>query len=88
MLPDDMLIRVVILANDRKLLHVEAALLEFANSVFRAVVRCKDSDNGILLGYNSVPHWVTGGAGPKPVQNEKSRRGGTPAGIQPRRPTL
>ena len=54
-IPDDMLIRVVILTDDRKLLHVEAALLEFANSVLGLVVRFEDSDHAVLIGYDLVP---------------------------------
>ena len=53
---DNMLIRVVILADDRQLLHVEAALLEFANSVFSLAVRFINSYDGVLFGHVWVPH--------------------------------
>jgi len=55
---DDMLVGVIILADDRQLLHVEATLLEFANCIFSFVVRCKDSRHGVLVGHNLVSRFV------------------------------
>ena len=46
---DDMLFRVVILADDRQLLHVEAVLLKFADGVFGLVVGLEDRDDGVLV---------------------------------------
>jgi hypothetical protein len=45
-----MLFRVVILTNDRQLLHIEAVLLEFADRALSLLVCCKDRDHGVLAG--------------------------------------
>jgi len=35
-------------------------------------VRLKNSDNGVLLGHDWVPHWLTSGSWKKLTRNEKA----------------
>src|SRR5579863_1898390 len=53
---DDVLFRLVIPADDRELLHVEATPLKFTDGLFRLIMGFKYGDNGVRFGHDFVSH--------------------------------